>query len=136
MKVFIRRLIIEWPSWLAVLFVALLPFGRWSEIPLSVFALSLPFLWRDSHQRQAMRKAAVLVVPLFLCYWAPMVLSSIDSMLPQKSWSQSVAALRFLAAALAMAALLHTPSSRWRVLRWTSYLLLGGRRLRAAAVRQ
>jgi O-antigen ligase len=53
-----------------------------------------------------------------------MVLSSIDSMLPQKSWSQSVAALRFLAAALAMAALLHTPSSRWRVLRWTSYLLL------------
>lgn len=124
MKFFIRRVQTEWPSWAAVLFVAMLPFARLSEIPLSLFALSLPFLWRQQQHRQAIRKAAVLVVPLFLCFWLPMVLSSIDSMMPQKSWTHSLAALRFLAAALSMAALLHTPSLRWRVLRWTSYLLL------------
>jgi O-antigen ligase len=37
---------------------------------------------------------------------------------------QSLAALRFPAAALSMAALLHTPSARWKVLRWSSYLLV------------
>ena len=64
------------------------------------------------------------MVPLFLCYWIPMVLSSVDSMDPQKSWLQSFAALRYLAAALAMSVLLSSPSNRERVLRWTAWLLL------------
>ena len=124
MKLFVRRLSTEWPSWATVSFIALLPFGRLSEIPLSLFAVSLFFLMRSESRRVLIRKASVFVVPLFLCFWLPMLLSSIDSMLPQKSWMQSLAALRFLAAALAMAALLHTPSSRWRVLRWAAYLLV------------
>jgi O-antigen ligase len=124
MKLFISRLHTEWPSWTAVLFIALLPFGRFSEFPLSLFALSLPFLWRQQPHRQAIRKAARWLVPLFLCFWLPMVLSSADSYAPQKSWMHSLVALRFLAAALAMATLLHAPSLRWRVLRWTAYLLL------------
>ncbi len=124
MKLFIRRLSTEWPSWAAVSFIALLPFGRLSEIPLSLFAVSLFFLMRSESHRLLIRKASAFVLPLFLCFWLPMLLSSIDSMLPQKSWMQSLAALRFLAAALAMAALLHTPSSRWRVLRWAAYLLV------------
>jgi hypothetical protein len=37
-----------------------------------------------------------------------MVVSSFDSYLPQKSWLSSIAALRFLAAVLSMAVLLHT----------------------------
>jgi O-antigen ligase len=53
-----------------------------------------------------------------------MVLSSFDSFNPSKSWTSSLAALRFLAAALAMTLLLNTASSRERVLRWTAYLLL------------
>jgi O-antigen ligase len=124
MKLFIRRLRAEWPSWAAVSFIALLPFGRLSEIPLSLFAVSLIFLLRSESHRLLIKQASVFVIPLFLCFWLPMLLSSPDSMLPQKSWLQSLAALRFLAAALAMAALLHTPSSRWRVLRWTAYLLV------------
>src|SRR3990167_8324575 len=104
MKVFIRRLQLEWPSWTAVLFIALLPFGRWSEVPLSLFALALFSLLSSGQHRQTMRRALPLVLPLFLCFWLPMLLSSIDSMAPQKSWTQSLAALRFLAAALAMAA--------------------------------
>lgn len=124
MKLFVRRFTTEWPSWLAVAFIALLPFGRLSEIPLSAFALALPFLLRSSTWRQRMVMAVPLVLPLFLCFWLPMVVSSIDSMTPGKSWSQSLTALRFLAAALSMAALLHPPSARWRVLRWTAYLLV------------
>lgn len=124
MKLFIRRLHAEWPSWTAVLFIALLPFGRLAEIPLSLLALTLPFLWRVDQHRQTLCKASPWVVPLFLCYWLPMVISSIDSMAPPASWTQSLVALRFLAAALAMATLLHTPSARWRVLRWTAYVLV------------
>lgn len=124
MKVLMRRLETEWPSWTAVLFIALLPFDRWAEIPLSVFALAQLFLWRNAAHRQAMRRALPLVLALFLCFWLPMVLSSFDSMAPHKSWTQTLAALRFPAAALSMAALLHTPSARWKVLRWSSYLLV------------
>jgi len=53
-----------------------------------------------------------------------MVISSFDSYLPQKSWTSSIAALRFLAAALSMAVLFRADSARWRVIRWTSYLLV------------
>jgi len=123
-KLFMRRLQNEWPSWNAVLFIALLPFGRLSEIPLSVFALALPFLWLGKRHRQAVRNFAPFVVSLFLCYWLPMVLSSIDSVFPRQSWIHSLAALRFGAAALSMCSLLYAPSSRWWVLRWTAYLLL------------
>jgi O-antigen ligase len=70
------------------------------------------------------RSSAAFILPLFLCYWVPMVLSSVDSVDPQKSWMHSLVALRYLAAALAMSVLLCAPSARERVLRWTAYLLL------------
>jgi hypothetical protein len=91
---------------------------------LSLFALSLPFVWRNEQHREVIRRAAPFVLALFLCFWLPMVISSFDSFMPKKSWVQSLAALRFLAAALAIAALLYAPSARWRVLRWTAYLLV------------
>jgi len=124
MNIFIRRLQTDWASWLAVAFIAFLPFGRLSEIPLSAFAIALAFLTRSAGNRAAIRSAATFILPLFLCYWVPMVLSSVDSMDPHKSWLQSFAALRFLAAALAMSVLLSAPSARERVLRWTAWLLL------------
>ena len=64
------------------------------------------------------------MVPIFLCFWLPMLFSSFDSYLPEKSWSSTFAAIRYLAAALSIGALLYTPSLRWLVLRWTSYLLI------------
>jgi O-antigen ligase len=124
MKLFIRRLQSEWASWLAVAFIALLPFGRLSEVPLSAFAISLAFLVRDANSRSRMRSAALFIVPVFLCYWVPMVLSAFDSFDPHKSTVQSLAALRYLAAALALAVLLEPASARERVLRWTAWLLL------------
>ena len=124
MKLLLKRLQEDWPSWLAVSFFALLPFGRLAEIPLSAFALCLPFLARRAENRERIRRVSVFVVPIFLCFWLPMVISSFDSYLPQKSWTSSIAALRFLAAALSMAVLFRADSARWRVIRWTSYLLV------------
>jgi len=124
MKLFLKRLRDDWPCWLAVSFFALLPFGRLAEIPLSVFALSLPFLARSAEHRQRIRQISIIVVPIFLCFWIPMVASSFDSYMPQKSWGSSVAALRYLAAVLSMAVLLRADSARWRVIRWTSFMLV------------
>lgn len=124
MNLLLKRLQADWPCWLAVSFFALLPFGRLAEIPLSAFALCLPFLARSAVHRQRIRQVSIIVVPIFLCFWIPMVVSSIDSYLPQKSWVSSLAALRFLAAALSMSVLLSADSARWRVIRWTSFLLV------------
>ena len=124
MKLLLKRIQADWPSWLAVSFFALLPFSRFAEIPLSIFALSLPFLARAAENRQRIRQVSVIVIPIFLCFWIPMILSSFDSYMPQKSWTSSIAALRFLAAALSMSILLRADSARWRVVRWTSFLLV------------
>jgi len=124
MNLLLKRLQADWPCWLAVSFFALLPFGRLAEIPLSAFALCLPFLARSAVHRQRIRQVGIIVVPIFLCFWIPMVVSSIDSYLPQKSWTSSLAALRFLAAVLSMAVLLRADSARWRVIRWISFLLV------------
>lgn len=124
MNLFLRRLSTDWPSWLTVSFFVLLPFSRLAEIPLSMLALSLPFLARSVENRQRIRQVAPIIVPIFLCFWLPMVFSSFDSYMPQKSWTSSIAALRFLAAALSMAVLLRADSARWRVVRWTSFMLV------------
>ena len=102
MKLFLRRFETEWASWLAVAFIALLPFSRLAEIPLSIFAVSLAFLARSADDRARIRNAASFVLPLFLCFWLPVLFSSFDSFDLQKSWVQSIASLRFLAAALAI----------------------------------
>jgi O-antigen ligase len=124
MKLLLKRLRDDWPSWLAVSFFALLPFGRLAEIPLSAFALCLPFLVRSAEHRQRIRRVSIIAVPIFLCFWLPMVISSFDSYMPQKSWGSSIASLRYLAAALSMAVLLRADSARWRVVRWASFLLV------------
>jgi O-antigen ligase len=124
MKLLFRKFQAEWASWLAVAFIALLPFGRLVELPLSIFAVSLLVMAKSAENRAQIRSASLFLVPLFLCFWIPMVVSSFDSLYPSKSWSSSLAALRFLAAALAMTLLLNTASARERVLRWTAYLLL------------
>ena len=124
MKLILNRLRSEWPAWLAVSFFALLPFRRLAEIPLSVFALTLFYLLGKAEYRARIRALLPLVLILFLCFWLPMLFSSFDSFLPEKSWSSSIAAIRYLMAALSIGALLYTPSLRWLVLRWTSYLLI------------
>lgn len=124
MKVLIRKLQAEWPAWLAISFIALLPVRRLSEVPLLTFALLMPWLAFSSRHRERTRRIAALVGPLFLCFWIPMVVSSFDSFDPQKSWVQTLAAIRFPMAAISMAALLHSRSLRWKVLGWSAFILL------------
>ena len=102
MKLILKRLKTDWPGWMMVAFFALLPFGRFAEIPLSVFALSLPFLWRKPQYRQRIKRVALIMVPLFLCFWLPMVLSSFDSFMPEKSSLRSLHAYRYLPAVLSI----------------------------------
>ena len=124
MKIFLRRAQTEWPAWLAVSFIALLPFRRLAEIPLSIFAISLMFLLRSEEHRMRIKTLLPLLLPLFLCFWLPMVFSSFDSYDPQKSWVSSLSAVRFFMAAMSIGVLLHSASLRWLVLRWSSYLLI------------
>jgi len=124
MRLLLRRLQTDWAPLLAFAFIALLPFRRLAEVPLSVFALSLLWLARSPTHRARIRATSRFVLPLFLCYWVPMLLSSIDSVMPDKSWHQTATALRFLAAALALSVLLQPASARERLLRWTAWLLL------------
>ena len=124
MSLVLKRLQNEWPAWLLIAFIALLPFGRMAELPLSVFAFSLPFLMRSAEHRRRMGSVSPVLIPLFLCYWLPMVLSSFDSFAPETSSLKSLAALRYLAAAFSIAVLLKAGSARWRVLRWTAFLLV------------
>jgi O-antigen ligase len=124
MKILLRRLQLEWPVWLTVLFFALLPFGRAAELPLLIFAFALPFLYYSARYRTRVRRVSLVLIPVFLCFWLPMVLSSFDSFLPEVSSFKSFAALRYLAAAISVGVLLKQASSRWQVLRWTSYLLV------------
>lgn len=104
-----EAIITYWPVALALLFFALLPVGRQMELPLSLFAFSLAFLATKPDRRQQIRAASKLILPLFLCIWVPMLVSSFDSLDPEKSWMQTGPSLRFLAAGLAIAVLLGNP---------------------------
>jgi O-antigen ligase len=109
---------------LAVLFIALLPLRRQMEIPLSIFALSLPFLATRADRRPQIREASRFILPLFLCVWIPMLISCLDSLYPYKSWWNTVPALRYVAAAIAIAVLMRSEYSRELFLRFASWLLL------------
>lgn len=124
MQLLIRKLQLEWPAWLAVSFFALLPVRRLSEIPLLVFAIAMPFLWRSGKHGARTRKMVRFIGPLFLCFWLPMLISSFDSYLGLKSWTHSIAAVRFLMAAVSLAVLLQPPSLRWQVLKWSALVLV------------
>lgn len=124
MKMLARRFQTEWPAWLAISFVALLPLRRSAEIPLAIFAVAFPVLLRSSEHRDTVKSLLPLLLPLFLCFWIPMLLSSFDSYDPLKSWTSSLAAVRYLLAALSIGVLIRASSLRWLVLRGVSYLLI------------
>lgn len=124
MKILIRKLQAEWPAWVAIAYVALLPVRRLSELPLLVMTFSMPFLWRSAVYGARTREVSAWVLPLFLCFWLPMLLSSFDSFDPHKSWGQTLAAIRFPMAAISLAVLLHTRSLRWKFLMWAALILV------------
>ncbi len=123
MKVLIRKFQAEWPAWTAIAFIALLPLNR-SEIPLLVFAFAMPFLWFSKGHAERTKRVFFLLLPLFLCFWLPMVFSALDSYDPSRSWGTTAGAVRYLLAATAMGVLLHPRSLRGKVLAWSAFILL------------
>ena len=110
-----------WAGWvpsLVVAYVLLLPFSRSAEIPLTLLALAAPLLaWRHGRELWSQPVARLLVVA-FLAWWLPMLLASIDAVVPGKSWLHALTAPRFLLAALSIAVVMREPLRR----RW---LLVG-----------
>ncbi len=113
-----------WPALLMLAFIAVLPLRREMEWAVSIFAISLAFLAGNPENRKLIGRASRIILPIFLCIWIPMLISSIDSLDPYKSWKQTIPALRFLAAALAIAVLLHSVDMRTFLLRAVCWLLL------------
>ena len=108
------------PVFLAASYLLLLPFARMAEVPLVLLALSSPWLlWQQRGQQYWPKLMPVTV--LFLAFWLPMLASSFDSYTSEKSWIQTIAAIRFLAAAISLQLLLRTSQQHRQLL-----LLLGG----------
>ncbi|MDX1555361.1 MAG: O-antigen ligase family protein, partial [Xanthomonadales bacterium] len=114
----------HWPPLLALLFIVLLPVGRQIEISITLFAFSLAFLARNANGRHGIRQAAGVILPLFLCVWVPMLLSSLDSLDPAKSWKQTLPSMRFLATTLAIAVWMQRPGALALFQRLACWLLL------------
>lgn len=81
--------------WLLLAVPALLPFGRWAEVPLVVAALlGLVAIVRGRVEWSSPGPRLALL--LFAAYWLPQLVSAIDSVAPRKSWGEVAADLRFL----------------------------------------
>lgn len=96
---------IHWQNIIALLMVSvifLLPFGRLSEVPIILLALTgllcLLTQWKDLHQKSWFK----LFSWAFLAYFLLTSISAIDSYWAEKSWLISLASLRFFLVGLAV----------------------------------
>jgi O-antigen ligase len=85
----------HWPPLLLLSVLALLPFGRASELPMLI-AAGVGLVWllrgRLALDEPALRLAGVL----WLVYWLPQLLSAFGAVAPGKAWTEVVADLRYL----------------------------------------
>lgn len=91
-----RLLNLHAPAWLMLAVIALLPFGRLYSLPLAIMLVC--GLWVMVVHRQALFRLwpARLFLVLFLCYWLPTLISSIDAYDPWRSLFKSLVILRFV----------------------------------------
>lgn len=120
----LERFRIESPAWLTAFFVAALPFRRYSEFTILVMAIYLPILLRQPEYRNRIKPVAKFLIPVFLCFWIPMLLSCFDSYDSGKSWAHTLVAIRFPMAALCIALLLSKNDLRRRFLQLVAFILL------------
>lgn len=85
-----------WPVGLLLAVLALLPFGHAAELPLLIAALI--GLGRRIRRRGVARERGSerLLLGVFLAYWLPELISSVDSLAAAKSWQETALDLRFL----------------------------------------
>ena len=89
MKILIRKLQAEWPAWVAIASWPCCRCGACPNCRCWSLTFSMPFLWRSAVYGARTREVSAWVLPLFLCFWIPMLLSSFDSFDPHKSWGQT-----------------------------------------------
>lgn len=105
-------------------FLLLLPFSNIAEYHLSLtgfLGLWLLLRWRTT---LAALPGPRWMLAFYLCLLIPMLLSAPDSFDAEKSWTQSIASLRALFGALAMAWLVRTAERRDLLLRITAWVLV------------
>ena len=118
------RFCVEWPAWLTALFVFALPFRRNSEISIGFMFLLFPILMQQRAYRQLIKPVLRFIIPIFLCFWIPMVISNFDSYDSEKSFGHVLLAMRFPIAALSIALLLSKNELRQRCLQLVAFILL------------
>lgn len=114
----------EWPAWLAAVYVAMLPLGGNSPLPMAIFALIALGLFTQREHRARLIQLLAVLGPIYLCYWLPILFSLPDSYDPYRTTKMTLGAIRFLLAALALGVLLQAAARRERFLQLASVLIV------------
>jgi O-antigen ligase len=85
----------DWPALLLLAVLALLPFGRASELPMLIAAV-IGLVWLLRGRLSLADPALRLAGLLWLVYWLPQLLSAFDAVAPGKAWTEVAADLRYL----------------------------------------
>jgi O-antigen ligase len=113
-----------WPALLMIAVIILLPFERWSGLPVLVMSvIGLVLVIRQGATLWSRPEVRLLVL-LWLCYWLPMVIGSLDAVMPSKSWINTLAAVRFLLVGLFAIHYLAPKEQRLRLWQWSAWLVL------------
>lgn len=105
-------------------FLILLPFSRSAEFALLGLALAGPYCWWKNRYSPAFQKALRYLTLLFIAFAIPLLISSLDSYAPQKSWLQSIASLRFYLASIALLVIFSDANRQQLLLRLLAGVIL------------
>ncbi len=105
-------------------FLILLPFSRSAEIALLLLALAAPYCWWLQRNKPGFQRGLRYLSLLFMAFVIPLLLSSLDSYAPQKSWLQSLASLRFYLAGITLLAIFADAARQRLLLRLLAWVIL------------
>jgi len=117
-----RRPRADWPGWLLLAMLALLPFGRASELPLLVAAIT-GLVWAIRGTIAWRAPGVRLALLLFLGYWLPELLSAVDAIEPGRASREVAADLRYLPLLLFAVHALREPDAQQFVQRGAAVIL-------------
>lgn len=105
-------------------YLILLPFSRSAEIALLILALAGPVCWWKNRHKPVFRRAVHYLTLLFIAFALPLLISSLDSYEPQKSWLQSIASLRFYLASITLLVIFSNVARQQKLLRLLAAVIL------------
>ncbi len=105
-------------------YLILLPFSRSAEIALLILALAGPVCWWKNRHNPVFKQAMHYLTWLFIAFALPLLISSLDSYEPQKSWQQSIASLRFYLASITVLVIFSDVVRQQKLLRLLAAVIL------------